>query len=194
MLYSGQDLEPLELIDSRQDSNSTTTLEKQCDGVLQIKHNLLHNPAISLLVMQTREMKTYVSTLKSASEVVQLLTTLCYPVDCMQPTRLLRPWDSSGKNLKWVAISFSIHTKTYIHNKTLSTSGSDGEESACNVGDPGSIPGSRKIPWRREWLSTPVFLPGECRGQTSLEGYNSPQGHKESSSFINNHHKMSITW
>ena len=23
----------------------------------------------------------------------------------------------------------------------------------------------RKIPWRREWLPTPVFLPGEFRGQ-----------------------------
>ena len=59
-------------------------------------------------------------------------------------------------------------------------SGSDGKESACSSGDPGSIPGSwvRKIPWRREWLPTPVFLPGEFRGQRSLEGY-SPWRHKE---------------
>ena len=28
------------------------------------------------------------------------------------------------------------------------------------------------IPWRREWLSTPVFLPGEFHGQRSLVGYN----------------------
>ena len=28
-----------------------------------------------------------------------------------------------------------------------------------------------KIPWRREWLSTPVFLPGEFHGQRNLEGY-----------------------
>ena len=35
-----------------------------------------------------------------------------------------------------------------------------------------------KIPWRREWLSTPVFLPGESHGQRSLAGY-SPWGHKE---------------
>ena len=28
-----------------------------------------------------------------------------------------------------------------------------------------------KIPWRREWLPIPVFLPGECRGQRSLVGY-----------------------
>ena len=26
----------------------------------------------------------------------------------------------------------------------------------------------RKIPWRRAWLPTPVFLPGEFRGQRSL--------------------------
>ena len=35
-----------------------------------------------------------------------------------------------------------------------------------------------KIPWRREWPPTPVFLPGEFHGQRSLEGY-SPWGHKE---------------
>ena len=28
-----------------------------------------------------------------------------------------------------------------------------------------------KIPWRREWLPTAVFLPGEFHGQRSLEGY-----------------------
>ena len=35
------------------------------------------------------------------------------------------------------------------------------------------------IPWRREWLPTAVFLPGESHEQRSLVGY-SPQGHKES--------------
>ena len=35
-----------------------------------------------------------------------------------------------------------------------------------------------KIPWRREWLPTPVFLPGEFHGQRSLVGH-SPWGHKE---------------
>ena len=29
-----------------------------------------------------------------------------------------------------------------------------------------------KIPWRREWQPTPVFLPGESHGQRSLVGYN----------------------
>ena len=32
--------------------------------------------------------------------------------------------------------------------------------------------------WRRKWLPTPVFLPGESHGQRSLGGY-SPWGHKE---------------
>ena len=41
--------------------------------------------------------------------------------------------------------------------------GSDGKESACNMGDWGSIPGE-KIPWKREWLLTPVFWPGEFHG------------------------------
>ena len=29
----------------------------------------------------------------------------------------------------------------------------------------------REDPWRREWLPTPVFLPGEFQGQRSLVGY-----------------------
>ena len=35
----------------------------------------------------------------------------------------------------------------------------------------GSDPWFGKIPWRREWLSTVVFLPGEFHGQRSLVGY-----------------------
>ena len=36
-----------------------------------------------------------------------------------------------------------------------------------------------KIPWRRAWQPTPVFLPGDSHGQRNLAGY-SPLGHKES--------------
>ena len=41
----------------------------------------------------------------------------------------------------------------------------------------GSDPCARKIPWRRAWQPTPVFLPGESHGQRNLVGY-SPKGHK----------------
>ena len=39
-------------------------------------------------------------------------------------------------------------------------------------------PSVGKIPWRRTWQSTPVFLPGESHGQRSQAGY-SPWGAKE---------------
>ena len=42
---------------------------------------------------------------------------------------------------------------------------SDGKESACNARGPAFDPWVGKIPWRREWQPTPVFLPGEFRGQ-----------------------------
>ena len=43
----------------------------------------------------------------------------------------------------------------------------------ANIGDVGSVPGSGRIPWRRKWQTTPVFLPEK----SSLMGY-SPWGHK----------------
>ena len=51
------------------------------------------------------------------------------------------------------------------------------KESAWNAGDwpqysrPGFNPWVRKIPWRRKWLPTPVFLPGKSHRQRSLVGY-----------------------
>ena len=70
--------------------------------------------------------------------------------------------------------------------------GSAGKESVCNVGFPGGSdsrvclwcrgpgfdPWVRKIPWRRKWQPTPVFLPGKSHGWRSLAGY-SPWGRKE---------------
>ena len=60
----------------------------------------------------------------------------------------------------------------------------------CNIqrgfpGGSGSLPDTGfnlwvgKIPWRRKWQPTPVFLHGESHGQRSLVGY-SPWGGKES--------------
>ena len=74
---------------------------------------------------------------------------------------------------------------THLFDKRLSvfSGGSVGKESACNTGDclqyrrPRFDPWVRKIPWRRKWPPTPVFLPGEFHGQRSLAGY-SPWGHK----------------
>ena len=61
-----------------------------------------------------------------------------------------------------------------------------------------------KIPWRRKWQSTPVFLPGKSRGQRSLVGY-SPRGRKgadttehtntwEKSCLIHNSDSCKVLW
>ena len=47
------------------------------------------------------------------------------------------------------------------------------------MGRPGFDPWVGKIPWRRKWQPTPVFLPGEFHGQRSMVAY-SPWGRKES--------------
>ena len=56
---------------------------------------------------------------------------------------------------------------------------SEGNKSACHVGDPGSIPRLGGSNWKGHGNPLQVFLPGESHGQKSLAGY-SPWGHKES--------------
>ena len=68
----------------------------------------------------------------------------------------------------------------YLKKKNLLLSGpqglhrgfsdsSVGKETACSTGDPSSIPGSGRPPWRRDRLLTPVFLgfPGGSAGKES---------------------------
>ena len=63
---------------------------------------------------------------------------------------------------------------------------SAGKESVCNAGDPSSIPRSGRFPWWREWLPTPVFLPGESQGQRNRDVY-SAQGHRVGHNWVTNH-------
>ena len=51
----------------------------------------------------------------------------------------------------------------------------------------------RKIPWKREWLPSLVFLPGESPGQRSLVVY-SPWGRKESDTTEQLTHIWPIAW
>ena len=58
--------------------------------------------------------------------------------------------------------------------------GLDGKESACNVGDPGLIPGLGRSPGEGSGYPLQyLFLPRQFHGQRSLVGYSS-WGHKES--------------
>ena len=57
-----------------------------------------------------------------------------------------------------------------------------GRESTCQsrkCRSPGFDPSAAKIPWRRKWQPTPVFLPGKSHGQRSPVSY-SPWGCKKS--------------
>ena len=83
-----------------------------------------------------------------------------------------------------------VHTYLYMQGFP---GGSAGKESTCNAGDLGSIPGSGKIPWRRERLLTPVFWPRE------FYGLYSPWGRKESDmterlSLLHIYTKTSMPW
>ena len=63
----------------------------------------------------------------------------------------------------------------------------NGKESACQFRRCRFNTWVRKIPWRRKWQPTLVFLPGKPHWQRCLVGY-SPWGHKESetTSWLNN--------
>ena len=54
-----------------------------------------------------------------------------------------------------------------------------GKESTCQSRGLRFDPWVRKIPWRRKWEPTPVFLPGKSHGQRSLVVCNGPWGSKE---------------
>ena len=67
-----------------------------------------------------------------------------------------------------------IYIHTYIDTWWLS-----GKKSACQWKKCRLDPWVGKIPWRRKWQPTPVFLPGKFHGQRSLVDY-SPWSCKES--------------
>ena len=74
---------------------------------------------------------------------------------------------------------YSIYYSIFIYTINIVgfPGGSEHEESACDMGDLGLIPGLGRSPWRREWLPTPVFWPGKFHGQRSLADC-SPRGCK----------------
>ena len=64
----------------------------------------------------------------------------------------------------------------------------------ANAGDAkgaGSIPWVRKIPWRRKWQPTPLYLPGKFHGQRSLADY-SPWAHTHACTLGNELHENEL--
>ena len=55
-----------------------------------------------------------------------------------------------------------------------------GKESTCQCRRRGFDPWVGKMPWRRKWRPTPVFLSAKFRGQRSLVGYSTISFHRVS--------------
>ena len=80
-------------------------------------------------------------------------------------------------------ILFDINSSKVFFDQPPGFPGGSGKESACQYRRCrrwGLSPRVRKIPWRRKWQPTLVFLTGEFYGQRSLVGC-SPWGHHKES-------------
>ena len=119
------------------------------------------------------------------------LTTASQPVcACNRWKGILSYWSAQpSRQPKILQVVTSSSEQPHIHLPWYHTNISityvlygASQESACQAGDTGSIPGFNpwvgKIPRRRKLQPPPVFLPGKCHGQRSLVGCN-PLGCKE---------------
>ena len=105
-----------------------------------------------------------------------------------EPGGLYSPWGRKHSDMtEWLSISQREHKAQYW--LPLSTYSGilafwlsqwpwfSGKQSACQYRRCRFNPCVRKIPWRRKWEPTPVFLPGEFHGHWGLADY-SLWGHK----------------
>ena len=69
-----------------------------------------------------------------------------------------------SKILRWILVHVLMFEKSWCRIWASQPGCASSKEPACNAGNAGDmslIPEVRKIPWRRAWRPTPVFLPGE---------------------------------
>ena len=140
-------------------------------------------------------MLTHIHDYSSIQSIFTTLTFLC--VLFVHPSFSLNPWKlltfllspqffslsgsySYYRILKFASFrlaSFNMHLRVFhvFHGLPccLST-----KESACQFRRCTFSPSVGKIPWRKKWQPTSVFLPGKSHGQRNLAGY-SPWSHKK---------------
>ena len=79
--------------------------------------------------------------------------------------------ETNTKKSKWYRLKFrKISNLDDLRDLNGFPGSSDDNESACQCRRP-RFDSWVQISWRREWLLTPVFLPGRPHGQRSLAGY-----------------------
>ena len=65
----------------------------------------------------------------------------------------------------------SLYFRHWLQSLRSFPGSTSGKEPACQCRRQGLNPWVRKMPWRRAWQSTSVFLPGESYGQRCLVDY-----------------------
>ena len=69
-----------------------------------------------------------------------------------------------------------VYSFMLIYDLAACLGGARSKELACQCrryNRHGFNTGLGKFPWRMEWQPTPIFLPAECYGQRSPDGYSS---------------------
>ena len=91
---------------------------------------------------------------------------------CCSVTQSDSLWPRGLQHTSLPCPSLSEFTQTHVHWGF--PGGSVGKESACQYRRHkrcGFDPWIGKIPWKRKWQPTPIFLPGKFHEQSSLAGY-----------------------
>ena len=128
--------------------------------------------------MESRRVGTYWATSVSVSDSVR--------PHRRQPTRLLCPWDSPGKN---TGVGCHRHFRRYLNlteEKAMAPHSSTLAWKIAWTEEPGRLQSMELLRvrhdwatslslftfmhWRRKWQPTPVFLPGESQGRQGLVG------------------------
>ena len=102
------------------------------------------------------------SSLENPESVIILAWVSWPPMD--------QPVQSGGWYLYWPKVKIKMPTKCHRGFP----GGSDGKEPVCRLRRHKRCkfdPWIGKIPWRRAWQPTPVFLPGQSHGQRIVGGY-----------------------
>ena len=92
-----------------------------------------------------------------------------------QPTPVFLPGESHGQRS---LVDYSPRVaKSQTPLSDFTSLHFSSKKSTCQCWRCRFNPWVRKIPWRRKWQPTPIFLPGKSHRQGSLASY-SPWGHK----------------
>ena len=96
---------------------------------------------------------------ETSCSVTKSCLTLCDPLDCSTPGLTVFHYLPEFAQIQEISTEFVF--PWWPNDK----------ECTCQCRRPRFDTWVGKIPWRRKWQPTPVFLPGKSHGQRSLVGY-----------------------